>query len=362
MRQAFFAAAGGLLCGIAMFNFFPLSPHVAEARTQVGLPAVPPSGEAALPQVPSSGAMPVQWRQIAPMHSTQGPKEGPVRLQRAYFNPSQPEVLLAGSVTSSHGRPAWSSVWVQVNLLTKNPQNESSWTYSVPVSKSGSFAELLRLPFGRGRYDVAAAPPLTTNQTRLNYVFDTRQETKTNPFVLTSAQADSNQQLGMLSSAWADWTDPAIHALALQITKNARTPLEQARAVYDWEAKHIAYNWTEISLTSDYRWNTTQETLASRTGICVDYSNVADALMRSLGVPTQMLVGYASDSNAGVADSGNIGHSWNRSWIGGRWVYWDPTWSRYYLSKNMYFVQQQWFNPPMSLLNRTHQLKLVATQ
>ncbi len=355
MRPIFKTTSSGLLCGIAMFNLFP---HVAQAREQVELPMVPPSGKVALSQVPSSGQLPAHWRQIAPTRGTQGP----VRVQRVYFNPLQPTVLVAGSVASTHGNPAWSSVWVQINLLTKNPQDSSSWTYSVPVSNKGSFAEMLRLPFGKGRYDVAVAPPLTTNQTRLNYLFDSRQETKTTPFMLVSAPTESNQQLGMLSSAWADWTDPAIHALALQITKDAKTPLEQAHAVYNWEANNIAYNWSEVSLTSDYRWNTTQETLASRTGICVDYSNVADALMRSLGIPTQMLVGYASDSHAGVADSGNIGHSWNRSWIGGRWVYWDPTWSRFYLSKNMYFVEQQWFNPRMSVLNLTHQLKWIATQ
>lgn len=354
MRTAKFTAYG-LLCGIAVFGVFS---QIAQARAQTVLPIVPPSGEAALSTVPARAELPAHWQEIAPVHSAQRP----VRVQRAYFNPHQPTVLVEGSVVSAHGHPAWSSIWVQINRLTKNPQNDSSWTYSVPVSSNGSFSELLHLPFGKGKYDIAAAPPLATDQTRLNYLFAARQETKTGPFVLASAPPESNQQLGMLSSAWADWTDPAIHALALQITKGAKTPLEQAHAVYDWEANHIAYNWSEMSLTSDYRWNTTQETLASRTGICVDYSNVADALMRSLGIPTQMLVGYASDSKAGVADSGNIGHSWNRSWIGGRWVYWDPTWSRYYLSKTMYFVQKQWFNPPMSLLNLTHHLKWVATQ
>ena len=218
------------------------------------------------------------------------------------------------------------------------------------------------MPFGSNRYQIAVAPPLRTSQTSANVSFDQKQEVISSPFLLAHIKADTNRQLGMLSSVWANWQNSQVTKLAHMITMQAKTSLDKVRAVYNWEAANIAYNFPEVSTVENYRWSTTQETLATHEGICVDYSNVADALLRAVGIPTQMVVGSANDVGLAVADNGNVLHSWNRSCINGHWVYFDPTWSRIYLSQTQFVTGDQWFNPPTSLLDRTHHMMGIVMQ
>jgi len=143
-----------------------------------------------------------------------------------------------------------------------------------------------------------------------------------------------------------------------------------AEAIYHYEAARISYDGNSL-IDGDYTWSTAQETLASGEGICLDYANVAAALLRSLHIATQIVVGYARDPDATVADNGNTAHAWDRSWIGGRWVYFDPTWSREYFlppgqsypqPTDLYVYQPQWFNPPAYLLAATHKMDGVLDQ
>lgn len=344
-----------MMMGIFMMPFSLLQVvHATPILFQA--PILPRSGEYAM-----SGEMPnnlpsKEWEnvQIEPFtrHAT-------VLLNQVVTDPARPVIYISGVVRHQKDK----NIWVQIDKITKNGSHLLTWDYPIPINSGGQFSEWIHLPFGEGDYEVEAAPPLTTNKTRLFYHFDTQEESKSYRFHITYTHSDSNQQIGMLTSVWANWTDPKIKKLAEQITNKAKTSMAKAFAVYQWEANHINYNWSEISLTSSYRWSTAEETLANRRGVCVDYSNVADALMRAVGIPTQMLVGYANDSTTSFADNGNLEHCWNRSWIGGRWVYWDPTWSREYMfSESDYITQTQWFNPPMTLLHRTHQMKFIAMQ
>ncbi|MDO4399669.1 MAG: transglutaminase-like domain-containing protein [Coriobacteriia bacterium] len=67
------------------------------------------------------------------------------------------------------------------------------------------------------------------------------------------------------------------------------------------------------------------ETLATKTGICFDYSSLAAAMLRSQGIPTKIITGYV--------DPNNIYHAWIMVYIDGTWktAQFDvtsKTWSR----------------------------------
>ncbi|KYP81696.1 transglutaminase domain-containing protein [Ferroacidibacillus organovorans] len=338
--------------------------------TPYALPGTPASGELVFSIAPTTAALTANksLRQA----TIAAPAKGVhplVDLTSVFYNPALPQVYATGHVVA-HSAPL-TSVWVEINESGDATGQSAQWIYDVPVAANGSFSVLLHVPFPADTYQVQAAPPLTTKMTSLTYTFDTAHQSVTAPFTLTYSGQDSDQQLGMLASAWANWLDPSVQALAKQITAGAATPLAKAQAVYTWEMNHIGYNGPLLK-NGGYGWSTTEETLATRSGICVDYANVADAMLRALGIPTEMVVGYANDAASPQVDNGNTGHAWNRSWISGAWVYFDPTWSREYILTSageqypgpgdLFLTQPQWFNPPASLLNSTHQMLGIQDQ
>ena len=53
-------------------------------------------------------------------------------------------------------------------------------------------------------------------------------------------------------------------------------------------------------------------TLASGTGICFDYASLGAAMLRSLGIPCQVITGYVSPDD--------VYHAWNMVYIDGEWI------------------------------------------
>lgn len=333
------------------------------------MPAVSASGMNVLTSVPS--LLSIEKNTSLHRAVLLPPDHSPVLLSGVVYDPKSPNVLVYGHVTKKTGKPVVTRAWVQIDDLGERTLDPVTWQYPVPVAKNGTFAAVLHIPFSADVYEVQAAPPLNTAQTSLNYTFATNVQTSTKPFAMKFSSQDSDQALGLLTSVWADASDPAIVALAHKITQGDTTPLQKAQAVYTWEGLHIGYNGALLR-NNGYGWSTTEETLATKRGICVDYANVGDAFLRALGISTQMVVGYAQDSSSSVADNGNTGHAWNRAWIGNTWVYFDPTWSREYLTSvtpstepeptDLYLLQPQWFNPSAKLLDTTHSMSGIQYQ
>lgn len=358
---------------VAMLSATALTwPQIALAASTTSAFAVPEvgvSGEQVMASAPSHAAVAANASLRVASGDTAASAEGaPVVVQEVIYAPSNPNIVVVGKETAPASKTFHKVVWIQITRMTNAGPTYKQWQYAVPVQANGSFAVALQIPFASGRYQVEAAPPLTTAQTSLTYSFATNRESVSNLLTLTFPGADSNQQLGLLSSAWADWNTPQVEGLARQITAGLNNPLAKVRAIYDWEGHHIGYNGALLK-NGGYGWSTTQETLASGVGICVDYANVGDALARALGISTQMVDGVAYNATGKVDN--NEGHAWNRSWINGAWINWDPTWSRVYLVSNikempgpetLYLFHPQWFNPSPKQFASTHTFLNVAYQ
>ncbi|MCL2665616.1 MAG: transglutaminase domain-containing protein, partial [Defluviitaleaceae bacterium] len=61
------------------------------------------------------------------------------------------------------------------------------------------------------------------------------------------------------------------------------------------------------------------EIYAVKKGICYDYSSTLAGVLRSLGVPTRLVMGYKPK------DIGDEYHAWNEILINGRWISVDST-------------------------------------
>lgn len=116
-------------------------------------------------------------------------------------------------------------------------------------------------------------------------------------------------------------------ARAKEIAGKSENQGDVVRDVYAWVCDNVTYDEgkaTQLAAGTGYVPNP-DETLASGKGICLDYSALAGAMLRSLGIPCQVVTGYV--------DPGDLYHAWNMVRIDGTWhgvlVTLDPdTWGR----------------------------------
>lgn len=115
---------------------------------------------------------------------------------------------------------------------------------------------------------------------------------------------------------------------AAELAKACTTDLDVVTSVYNYVVSHITYDYEKAAtVQSGYTCNI-DETLASGTGICLDYASVMCAMLRSQRIPARLEVGYA----------GTAYHAWistyidDIGWVNGmiefdgvNWKIMDPT-------------------------------------
>ncbi|MCK4326892.1 MAG: hypothetical protein KAW41_00265 [Candidatus Diapherotrites archaeon] len=112
----------------------------------------------------------------------------------------------------------------------------------------------------------------------------------------------------------AQSNDPAIKALAQEITAGLVTDFERVSALAIWVHNNIEYDLSIVGQRKDATW-----VLQNERGVCVEYSSLFAALARSLGYPTRYVLGKS------YGEYGWLGHAWNEAYIGD-WVPVDATW------------------------------------
>jgi len=118
------------------------------------------------------------------------------------------------------------------------------------------------------------------------------------------------------SSLIVPWADaPTTIAKAAELTKNKKSDFEKFHAIYKYIVENISYDPYK-TVPSGYR-SDPDATLAGGTGICLDFSVLQAALLRSVGVKCRVVYGSEKDVDRL--------HSWNEVYFRGRWVTIDPT-------------------------------------
>jgi len=121
-------------------------------------------------------------------------------------------------------------------------------------------------------------------------------------------------------------------AKAKELTKNCKTELEKVQAIYQYIVNTIVYDYDKAKKVVAGELNgyipAVDAILNSNKGICFDYSSLMAAMLRSVGIPAKLIMGYVAPNNAY--------HAWNDIYITGKgWVrinsevYFDgKNWSR----------------------------------
>ena len=107
--------------------------------------------------------------------------------------------------------------------------------------------------------------------------------------------------------------DPEMKSLAKQIVAGETNSFKAAQTISNHVFRIMRPN-ASIGILRDAR-----EILKTKEGVCRDYATLAATLMRAAGIPTKLVTGavYSSD--------GFYYHAWVETWVGDRWIAFDPT-------------------------------------
>lgn len=158
-----------------------------------------------------------------------------------------------------------------------------------------------------------------------------------------------------------------IKALAKKIVNAGDSDYEKIRKVHDWVAANIWYDW-DTYRTGKNNVAEASKVLVRKRAVCAGYANLTAALLRSLGIPTKVINGYAlgaSTTNTwnDYAVSGDTAnHAWNEAYADGRWIILDTTWdsSNDYrngsYSKGTGLKYRKYFDPTLEFFSMDHRI------
>lgn len=97
-------------------------------------------------------------------------------------------------------------------------------------------------------------------------------------------------------------SDSACVAKASEVCAGCTSALDKIAAVFRYVTDNITYDKQKAATVTSGYIPDPDKVLAAKTGICFDYASLTAAMLRSQGVPTRLVTGYASP---------NIYHAWN---------------------------------------------------
>ncbi len=138
--------------------------------------------------------------------------------------------------------------------------------------------------------------------------------------ILLSLRLASKNEVFLQSTQTIKW-DNNMNSIrkAKELTVNAKTDEEKVSAIYRYIINNVKYDYDKKnSMSTDYI-PSIEGTLKSSQGICYDYAALFAAMLRSVDVPTKLIMGYKNDINEY--------HAWNQVYLKDtkQWVTIDTT-------------------------------------
>lgn len=162
--------------------------------------------------------------------------------------------------------------------------------------------------------------------------------------------------------------DKELIRLAEDITEGIDDEYEKVRAVHDWVAENIYYDFDALA-SGNYDNLDAKNVLKTKKGVCEGYANLMAALLRSVDIPCRVQNGYAlgigtdKEWNSSNTNTSESNHAWNEVYADGRWIIIDATWD----SQNKYkdgkyitgnFITEVYFDSTLEFFSLSH--KLIA--
>ncbi len=127
----------------------------------------------------------------------------------------------------------------------------------------------------------------------------------------------------------------SIRRLVTYLIDSTQNELERVRALWVWEATHVAYDGRSFSVR-DVPSLDAEMVFIRRKGVCIDYSVLFERLAMLAGIRAPVVVGVATGYPKAIL-LGDAGHAWNAVRIDGAWYLLDVTWSSGSLDEDFAF-------------------------
>ena len=188
--------------------------------------------------------------------------------------------------------------------------------YTYNLNSDGKY-EVFPLSGGEGNYSIAVYENVSGNKYATAY-------STTMTVLLTDEYAPylrANQYVNYQA-------DSEVVKKAAELVKDKPKSLDKIAAVYQYTVTTLTYDKEKAKTVQSGYLPDVDQVLAEQKGICFDYAAVMTAMLRSQGIPTRLVVGYAGD----------VYHAWintfipQTGWIEGviyfdgeTWKMMDPT-------------------------------------
>jgi len=194
--------------------------------------------------------------------------------------------------------------------------NKDGDTYTYDLPADGSYS-VLPLTQGNGVYKVKVFENVVNSQYALAYQksITVKLENEYLPFLYP------NQYVNFTK-------DSQTVKKAEEIAKDAQDELEVVSTIYNYVINNFKYDYDKAQTVKSGYLPDVDNILKTKKGICFDYTAVMCCMLRSLGIPTKLVIGYM----------GNIYHAWisvyikDIGWVnniiqfdGKDWKLMDPT-------------------------------------
>ena len=202
----------------------------------------------------------------------------------------------------------------KVKLQITGP-NSITYTYNLTVGNPTN--EVFPLQFGNGEYMVNVFEQLEGTQytTVFSQLLDVQITNEFGPFLYPNQYCTFSAESNAVKKA-EDLAYPC------------NNDLDVVSEVYNFMIDNIKYDYEEAETVQSGYLPDVDEVLATKTGICLDYSALMCSMLRSQRIPTRMEIGYA----------GTAYHAWistyitDIGWVNGmiqfdgkEWSLMDPT-------------------------------------
>lgn len=189
-------------------------------------------------------------------------------------------------------------------------------TYTYNLNNTGTY-ETFPLTEGDGTYSIKVYE--NTSGTKYSTAYSTSVTMKLrDPFLPF-----------LYSNQYVNFTDTsATVAKGKEITKGKTTDLAKVEAIFNWVTSNFTYDYDLAANPPTGYLPNVDKVLASKKGICFDYSAVMAAMLRSQGIPCKLVIGYAGKIYHAWIDVYIQGVGWVKNAIyfdGKNWTLMDPT-------------------------------------
>lgn len=210
-------------------------------------------------------------------------------------------------VDASHSDQGYVMIKHQSSKQLKMRLSLGKANLTYDLNNAGEF-EAFSLSFGNGEYKVE--------------VFEQTKNKKYSPAsALTFSVTVADGSLPFLYPNPYVWYNENTQAVAkgFEVCASAKTDAQKVEAVYRYLLENMTYDYTfagEVAKGKNKGYiPNVDRTLDSQTGICLDFAAIMACMLRTQGVATKLVVGYAD----------KMYHAWNSVLVDGTWYQYDVT-------------------------------------